>query len=256
METLAKSNADSRRKTGTSLSPAKRKSRASLAATARWGKSAGQRADGHEYQELEPSEAVLRAATKAFAVSEAHEVTMREISDAAGVSLQTVYRYFPNKRSLISSCKDHIVKSYVDYLDHLIDLNDEPETKLFSIALGLNFVLIYPDKMRLTYLRILEMPAAMLDSSVGPIVAPYYKRCFALARKMCFPNAESRLITLISAINGMSQLVSLRESIPELNDFVSSLEGMSVDTMGIAFPGVDWASVYARTKFEPYLEEV
>lgn len=55
--------------------------------------------------------ALLEAAISKLEGSVGGEVSMAEVAEAAGVSLRTLYRYFPDRTSLLNAAGDHLYRS-------------------------------------------------------------------------------------------------------------------------------------------------
>jgi AcrR family transcriptional regulator len=55
--------------------------------------------------------ALLEAAISQLEGSMSSDVSMAEVAEAAGVSLRTLYRYFPDRASLLDAAGDHLYRS-------------------------------------------------------------------------------------------------------------------------------------------------
>lgn len=64
----------------------------------------------------EKSQAILHAALKVFLVKGFHGATTKEIADAAGVSVGTMFRQFPNKDDLLMGLLSELVETVVPRL--------------------------------------------------------------------------------------------------------------------------------------------
>lgn len=236
----------------TRLSPAERKRIASVAAAARWGKAIGEETAPGPYAELEPTQAVLLAATGIFARQGFDDPTMREISAAAGVGLQTVYRCFPTKRALYVECCAALLDRYMLYFERLMEGNATPETKLYALALGLSDTHINPELTRLIHRELLDPASTTIDTAFGPRMPSYFARYFETARELRLKDPEDRVLALVTTIMGMVQLVPVRKNVPQISAVADDIEHMSAFALRIAFPGFDWPSIRAETVFSPF----
>lgn len=234
------------------LSPAERKRIASAAAAARWGKDASPAATPGPYAELEPTEAILLAATRIFARHGFDDPTMRQISTAAGVGLQTVYRCYPTKKALYLACCAALLDSYMRYFDRLMERNKTPETKLYALALGLSDTHIDPELTRLIHRELLDPNSDAIDAAYGPALPGYFEHYFETARALRIKDAEDRVLALITSIMGMVQLVPVRRNVPRIAAIADDIEHMSAFALRIAFPGFDWPAIRPETAFVPF----
>lgn len=70
-------------------------------------------------------ELILRAVADALQTEPVAEVSIPAVAEAAGVSLRTVYRYFPTRDELLTAAADWINETFLDgdpYVDDLAEL--------------------------------------------------------------------------------------------------------------------------------------
>lgn len=91
-----------------------------------------------ERQDPRVRERIEWAAVQVFAQSEFHQVSLRNIADAARCSLQTLYRYYGSKEALLNACLHHGLEQLAERMaDHLagIDTYRDRLSKVFWVVL-------------------------------------------------------------------------------------------------------------------------
>ncbi len=233
----------------TKLSPAERKHRAMKGAAARWGHPAPAAAPNGPLADVEPREAILRAAIEAFTHQDMALVTVQGVADLAGVGLPTLYRHFPNKEALVNACRLLLVERGLRRLDRLLAANASPAAKICALALGLCYGGVNPTESRQTFKGLVDPRSGTIDATLGPVLNTYWQAYFEAGRALGFDQAEARILNLQASIIGLSRFRPVRESVPELETISRSYEELALFVLSVNFPGVDWRGVRSETVF-------
>lgn len=245
----ARDNAASSRGRIARLSPSERKRIAALGAAARWG---GAVAAPDPFPGFEPQRAVLLAATRLFAAGGFDRPTLRQVAEAAGVGLQTIYRYYENKRALYLACCANLLDDYMLYFDALVLANDTPATKLYALALGLADTHYRPDLTRLIHRELLEPGSDAVNRAYGTELAPHFALYFAAAEELGAAGSAERVVAMISMIMGAVQfqpVSALLSAVPAVPNDVESIAEMALRTV---FHEIDWRAKREQVNFVPF----
>ncbi|SLN71804.1 TetR/AcrR family transcriptional regulator [Oceanibacterium hippocampi] len=79
---------------------------------------------------------LLKAAIKLFGAKGYHVTTIRDIADAAEVSVGMIYQYFEDKEDLLSSAIMEILDSYIREIPKAIDGETSPEKRFHAAILA------------------------------------------------------------------------------------------------------------------------
>lgn len=89
---------------------------------------------------------IEKAVRQLFAGYDAHEVTMIQIANAANVSLQTLYKYFGDKQTVLYTIMDRVLgRLAARMMDHLQGIDSVKERLRKTLWVCLDFVDSQPD---------------------------------------------------------------------------------------------------------------
>ncbi|MDN5566693.1 MAG: TetR/AcrR family transcriptional regulator [Psychrobacter sp.] len=89
---------------------------------------------------------IEKAVRQLFATSEASEVTMMQIASAANVSLQTLYKYFGDKQTVLYTIMDIVLgRLAIRIMDHLQGIDSVKDRLRKTLWVCLDFVDTQPD---------------------------------------------------------------------------------------------------------------
>ncbi len=94
---------------------------------------------------------IINGAVKVFAQKGFHKTTVREIAEAAGVTMGTMYNYVRTKEDILYICYDYISGMLQKGLQEAIDGIEDPQKEL-SIILRRNMDLIYEHQDAIMFL--------------------------------------------------------------------------------------------------------
>ena len=108
---------------------------------------------------------IVRAAEEAFGASGAKKTNMQDIADLAGVSIATVYNYFPGKKQLVLGFSKFFLDRQLQMMrEYSKKLGSSPDDRLLGVVTGiLEFTLL---TMRLKP-RIYEVAIATWDDTMA-----------------------------------------------------------------------------------------
>lgn len=231
------------------LTPAERKRIASLGAAARWGPT---EPVPDPFPGLEPDRAILLAATSLFAKGGFDRPTLRQVAEAAGVGLQTIYRYYSNKRELYLACCANLLNEYMRYFDGMIARNSDPATRLYALALGLADTHFRPDLTRLIHRELLDPGSEAVNQAYGSELAPHFANYFAVADELGCDAAAERVVAMISLIMGVVQFQPVPDLVRVVAAMPSEIDEIASFALRMSFPGIDWEPVRDRVEFKPF----
>lgn len=119
------------------------------------------------FEELTPraqakKDQIRRAAQKLFLERGFTGVSTNTISLAAGVSKETLYKYFPNKEALLAECLEQLIADFSTEASSTdqrqINSREELRRALLQMAQGLTTNLTQPDYLSLVRVIITETP--------------------------------------------------------------------------------------------------
>ena len=226
-----------------------RKRIARQAAAARWG-SKTTSARPEPYRDLEPADAILLAAINLFSLQGYDAPTLQEIADAAGVGLQTIYRFYPTKFALYQEAFNGLLKGQMLYFRDMVQRNRGSQEQLYALALGMCYTHTNPHLIRLVYRELLNPDSDVVKgiSFLPEYVQPY----LAITGDMASPEARGRILQLLTTIQGFAQWVPVRDRLPEMNEILKDFESVARFSLQGAFPDVDWDRIRPRVVFEPF----
>jgi AcrR family transcriptional regulator len=85
---------------------------------------------------------IVQGAVKVFSEKGFHKATVREIADAAGVTMGTMYNYVRTKEDILYICYQHMTNILTEGLKEAIERRENPEEE-FRIVMKKNLDLIY-----------------------------------------------------------------------------------------------------------------
>jgi AcrR family transcriptional regulator len=235
------------------LTPAERKRIAVTAAAKRWGKALEPAAalDASLVQ-LEPSDAIILAAARIFGEHGFEKPTMKEIADAAGVGIQTIYRCFPNKRALYTECCTNIFDLYSAYFVALLAGGSTPAERVYALVLGDCFVHLNPDLTRLIHRPILDQDREIIEAiSAFAEVHEFMGKLKAQMQLLHPEDHEMKSYVLLGTVLGMSQLQPIARASRALADTLASVEVLAATCLRSVLPSIAWAAVRATVTFYP-----
>jgi AcrR family transcriptional regulator len=235
------------------LTPAERKRIAMTAAAKRWGNALEPvPALEGSLAQLEPWDAIILASARIFGEHGFEKPTMKEIADAAGVGIPTIYRCFPNKRALYTECCTTIFDLYSAYFVDLLDGGSTPAERVYALVLGDCFVHLNPGMTRLIHRPILDQDREIIQAiSNFAELHEFTGKLRAQIRLLDPRDYEMKSFVLLGTVLGMSQLQPIAGASRALVDTLSSVEALASTCLGSVFPAVDWAAVRGAVTFYP-----
>jgi len=106
-------------------------------------------------------DALLEATTHILLKDGMHALTTNRVAEIAGVSIGSLYQYFPNKASLLAALIDLHVHREVETLTKLFSDRREPINKSFVQDVIKGFIQIHLDDLELT--KILHQQVSFLE---------------------------------------------------------------------------------------------
>lgn len=235
------------------LTPAERKRIARAGAAKRWGKKlVGVRQGSKPLAELEPSDAIIVAAARIFGDQGFEKPTMKEIAEAAGIGIPTIYRCFPNKRAMYVQCCAQIFDLYSRYFVDLLFNGSTAAEKIYAYVLGDCFVHLNPNMTRLIHRPVLDNDREIINTISS--LESFIGFTSALNRQMdlLLPSRKKDGIesfVLMGTVLGISQLRPIATVSTLLGDTLESVEQLAATCLHSLFPSFDWKSIRRTTKF-------
>jgi AcrR family transcriptional regulator len=167
-------------------------------------------------------EAILTAAARVFRRSGIGETNTNEIAEIAGVSVGSLYRYFPNKESLVAALIERELSHQLEALDSVLeqakDLSDSDAIQLSVRTLcdlyfeNAEFLsLLFKEAHRVRQVQLVVLKHLNVERIVNRVLA---KR--GAGRSVRFP---PRIFVAVNAVMGV--LHSVVELYPETPDRAS-----------------------------------
>jgi len=200
----------------------------------------------------ELSQTIMSAATQLFADKGYAEPSIREIADAAGVALPTLYRLFVDKRDLYVQCVLSAARSIGQEQLRVRELGGESEVVLYRY---LRQSMERPEGDRAAHLALVNRVFLDGDDSIlsGQFEAyrasAWYIDMTALAARASggrTPNLRMLILTTF-----ISQLRTTVRMWPEAARDLGTLDQVLQEALAILLPGVDWAAVAVQAGRAP-----
>ncbi|MEM9191217.1 MAG: TetR/AcrR family transcriptional regulator [Myxococcota bacterium] len=107
-------------------------------------------------------DAILEATEKVFVQEGYESANTNRVAEVAGVSIGSLYQYFPSKESLLSALAIHVKEEMVqDLSDELLNLSDAP---IHEIPRGISSVIFAAYAERLDLMTVIAREAPSVDA--------------------------------------------------------------------------------------------
>ncbi len=181
-------------------------------------------------------DALLEATTRILIQDGTEGLTTNRVAEVAGVSIGSLYQYFPNKMTLIAALIEKHVAYEVKTLTDLYTSWSKPVDKLLITELIKKFIQIHLEDLQLTKLlheqvsfaecrSVLRKATKQFEKTIVRMLESHFKSSLPL------PYLETKAFVLTNSIDAVVQL-SLVENPKRLTDpiFLNELVNMVMQT--------------------------
>ncbi len=195
---------------------------------------------------------MLVAAAKVFAARGYEDPTLNEIAAAAGVGLQTIYRFFPAKRALYLRVCRLLHERQMAYYSDLIRSNRAHAEKVYGLALGISYNHAQPHLIRLQQWKLLDPESQLFEETPADYWEHHYDEYIKTVAHMGVNEPERHVISLIGSIVGMAQYITVMGSMRLVQEILKDPEGVALFCLGNVFRDTEWRAIRPRVKFKVF----
>lgn len=158
-------------------------------------------------------DALLDAASSLLAAQGLAGMTTNAVAERAGVSVGSLYQYFPNKQALVSAVSDRLNAALVAEVERLVGSDAAPDAKLDALVALLCSSDVGDLEVRRALLR--DVPRGWVESGVESserrVVAALVPLARELAPRLADDEVARRVVLALFAIRGAAQGALLYE---------------------------------------------
>ena len=175
-----------------------------------------------EKKKAETRKKIVDASIELFLERKLGDVTLEHVADRAGIHVQTLYRHFPNKASLMLAGDEVWMERFQNFLDE--DNNQSDTFTLWRNWLNLAYegIVKNPEKYRLLYQRKVESTQALvgllrIQSQYEDLLAASLARDFDMSDEgVCLPRLVAGML-----MSGNASVI--RRFIEDNSDFIKEM---------------------------------
>jgi len=155
-------------------------------------------------------EAILQATIQVLVTVGKERLTTTRVAQRAGVSVGTLYQYFPNKSALLQACLKHHMNEIILAVEQACQRHQSAPLLDMATALILAFLsakMRNPKASAALYAVSSDIDGAAIGKAAGERVRRAVTQLFSTAREGLAKDPETVASVVLAAINGVSRRV-------------------------------------------------
>ncbi|WP_414444597.1 TetR/AcrR family transcriptional regulator [Burkholderia sp. 22PA0106] len=149
--------------------------------------------------------AIFEASIQVLLTDGPERLTTTKVADRAGVSVGTLYQYFPHKQALFYGLNEHYLEALAEKIERTCQAqHGEPIGRMIEVLVGTYWdtKMERPDVTRVLYRSVVDLDNAPLVEAFARRVDAASAAMFASAADAVFPDLAIVNLTLLNTIFG------------------------------------------------------